>query len=280
MYSMLEHTHAEHHDQPAPHMPPIGHTDAPPIITAHDLTVRYNGEVALESVSVTLRQGERVALIGLNGAGKSTFIKAVMGINTPSGGSIRVDTDLQRIGYVAQQQEIQWDFPATVRDVVLMGCARRIGWLRLPSRRYKQVVDQALAQVNLSAFADRQIGELSGGQRRRAFIARALAQDANLLILDEPFSGVDASAQAELLDVLDQLNRDGMTILFSTHDLDLAFRRFDKVMALRRHLVAFGTPAQVYNADVLRDLFGGRVMTLHNGGETSLFVDDHHCADC
>lgn len=280
MHSMLEHTHAERYDQPAHPLPHVGHTDAPPIVTAHDLTVRYNGEVALESVSVTLRQGERVALIGLNGAGKSTFIKAIMGINTPSSGTIRVDTDLQRIGYVAQQQEIQWDFPATVRDVVLMGCARRIGWFRLPTRRYSQIVDQALAQVNMSNFADRQIGELSGGQRRRAFIARALAQDANLLILDEPFSGVDASAQAELLDVLDQLNRDGMTILLSTHDLDLAFRRFDKVMALRRQLVAFGTPTQVYNADVLRDLFGGRVMTLNSGGETNLFVDDHHCADC
>jgi ABC-type Mn2+/Zn2+ transport system ATPase subunit len=254
--------------------------NAAPIISAHDLTVSYNGEPALEAITVTLNKGERIALIGPNGAGKSTFIKAIMRILRPLSGSIQVKTDLERIGYVAQNQEIKWDFPATVRDVVLMGCARRIGWLRQPTRAYWQIAEAALEQVGMGDLANQQIGELSGGQRKRAFIARALAQDAELLIMDEPFSGVDASAEADLLDLLDRLNANGLTILLSTHDLDLAFRRFDKVMAVRRHLVAYGTPQDVYTTDALRDLYGGRIVTLPNGDAVSLFVDDHHCGDC
>ncbi|MDX2162935.1 MAG: metal ABC transporter ATP-binding protein [bacterium] len=256
---------------------------AEPIIQAERLTIRYDArrEPALADLTVCLEAGDRIALIGPNGAGKSTFIKAVMGLVRPTSGSIHVAVDPLRIGYVAQQDDIRWDFPVTVRDVVLMGCTRRIGWLRVPGRAHWHMVDSALEQVGMRDLAGVQIGELSGGQRRRAFIARALAQDARLLILDEPFSGVDASAQADLMHVLDDLNAGGLTTLLSTHDLDLAFRHFDKVMAVRRRLIAYGPPHEVYTSDALAQLYGSRIVAVHGDGHPmTLFVDDHHCTDC
>ncbi len=258
-------------------------TISPPLISAHDLTIQYDPSraPALEGVTLDIRAGDQIALIGPNGAGKSTLIKAIMGLLRPSSGSLAVTVDPLKIGYVPQNEDVKWDFPVTVRDVVMMGCTRRVGWLRLPGRAHWGIVDAALERVGLSELGSVQIGELSGGQRRRAFIARALAQDATMLILDEPFSGVDASAQAELLDVIDQLNRDGMTILLSTHDLDLAFRRFNKVIALRRRLIAYGAPDEVYTTDALAQLYGTRVIATHHDGHAmTIYVDDHHCGDC
>ena len=253
------------------------------IVEARDLTIRYDKEreAALENVTLELHTGEQAALIGPNGAGKSTLIKAMMGLLRPSSGSLDVFIDPLKIGYVPQNEDVKWDFPVTVRDVVMMGCTRRIGWLRQPTREHWQIVDSALDHVGLSELGHVQIGELSGGQRRRAFIARALAQDARLLILDEPFSGVDASAQAELMHVIDHLNADGMTILLSTHDLDLAFRRFQTIIALRRRLIAHGTPDQVVTSQALTQLYGTRVVTMQDDGHPlTLYVDDHHCEGC
>jgi ABC-type Mn2+/Zn2+ transport system ATPase subunit len=252
-------------------------------IDAHDLTIRYDAgrPPALENVTLHIESGDHIALIGPNGAGKSTLIKAIMALLRPSSGTLDVWVDPLKIGYVPQHEDVKWDFPVTVRDVVMMGCTRRIGWLRLPNRSHWQVVDSALDRVGLFGLGDVQIGELSGGQRRRAFIARALAQDSHMLILDEPFSGVDASAQTELMDVIDDLNRAGMTVLLSTHDLDLAFRRFRTVIALRRHLIAFGSPEAVYTTDMLSQLYGSRIMARHiDGHPMTVFVDDHHCGDC
>ncbi len=254
-----------------------------PIIQADHLSVHYGGgrEIALEDVSVTLNAGERIALIGPNGAGKSTFIKAVMKMLPPSSGTITVNEDPLKIGYVPQSDDVKWDFPVTVRDVVLMGCTRQIGWLRLPSKVHRRTVDHALELVGLHLLADVPIGDLSGGQRRRVFIARALAQEARLLILDEPFSGVDVSAQGDLMAVLDRLNADGMTILLSTHDLDLAYRHFDRVMAVRRRLIAYGTPNDVFCSETLAQLYGARIITRHSDGHPmTMYVDDHHCSEC
>ncbi len=258
-------------------------TASTPIIQADHLTVQYGAgrEIALEDVSVTLNVGERVALIGPNGAGKSTFIKAVMGMLPPSSGSITVSEDPLRIGYVPQSDDVKWDFPVTVRDVVLMGCTRQIGWLRLPGKVHQRTVDDAIEQVGLHLLGDVPIGDLSGGQRRRVFIARALAQKARLLILDEPFSGVDVSAQGDLMQVLDRLNADGITILLSTHDLDLAYRHFDKVMAIRRRLIAYGDPKDVFCSETLAQLYGARVVAYHSDGHPmTMYVDDHHCSEC
>jgi ABC-type Mn2+/Zn2+ transport system ATPase subunit len=204
-------------------------------------------------------------------------MKAIMGLVQPRAGQIIVNRPL---GYVPQYEAINWDFPVTVRDVVMMGRTRHYSWLKQRRWEQQQAIESALARVGLSDLADRQVGELSGGQRRRTFIARALAQEADVLLLDEPFSGVDASAQASLMDVLDSLNRDGITILLSTHDLGLAFRRFSTVMALTRRLIAYGTPQEVYTPDILSQLYGGRLATLESGGNVSFFVDDHACDGC
>jgi ABC-type Mn2+/Zn2+ transport system ATPase subunit len=248
-----------------------------PVIRVRDLRVAYNGAPAIEDVSFDVRAGERVAIIGPNGAGKSTVIKAVMGLLQPRAGSVEVPGGLGRLGYVAQHEAVNWGFPVTVRDVVMMGRARHIGWLRPPRRADWQAVEAALARVGLADLGRRQVGELSGGQRRRVFIARALAQEADTLLLDEPFSGVDASAQASIMDVLDTLNADGLTIVISTHDLGLAFHRFDRVLALRGSVIAFDTPQVVYRPEVLSRLYGGRLATWDDGQQVFVFVDDHNC---
>lgn len=267
------------------HPKPEPEPERPALLSVRDLTVIYeDDEIAIENISFDLRAGDRVAIIGSNGAGKSTLMKAIMGLIQPRAGSIQflqeaADARLH-VGYVPQNEEVSWDFPVTVRDVVMMGRARQIGWLRWPGRAHWRAVEEALARVQMSAFADRQIGELSGGQRRRVFIARALAQEARLLLLDEPFSGVDASAQASLMDVLDDLNHDGLTILLSTHDLNLAFQRFDCVLALHRQMVAYGPPQQVYTPETLMELYGGRLTVFDKGQPVTVFVDDHACEDC
>ena len=247
-----------------------------PVVIVRDLTVIYDGNQALSNISFAVNPGESVAVIGPNGAGKSTLMQAIMGLLQPRSGQVIVH-DPQRLGYVPQHEAVNWDFPVTVRDVVMMGRSRRIGWLRWPGRSHWQAVDTALARVGLVEFADRQIGELSGGQRRRVFVARALAQEADVLILDEPFSGVDARAQADMMAVLDGLHADGLTILLCTHDLNLAFQRFDRVLALKETVIAYGPPDKVYTPDVLTQLYGGRLATLQDGQQLTVFVDDHDC---
>ncbi|MBZ0293312.1 MAG: metal ABC transporter ATP-binding protein [Anaerolineae bacterium] len=256
----------------------LNHTRPPLALSVHDLTVIYNGEPALDGVSFDVQAGERVAVIGPNGAGKSTLIKTIMGLLQPRSGSVQLHTgNPLGLGYVPQYEDVNWDFPVTVRDVVMMGQTRRIGWLRWPSREAWARVEQALDRVGMTDLAGRQVGELSGGQRRRVFIARALAQQADILVLDEPFSGVDAHAQSTMMDVLDSLNADGMTIILSTHDLNLAFRRFDKVLAIRQQMLAYGDPEAVYRPDILSQLYGGQIATLEDGRHVTVFVDDHDC---
>ncbi len=245
-----------------------------PVICVENLTVLYDQTTGIEDVSFNVYPGEAVAVIGPNGAGKSTLMKTMMGLLQARAGKITIS---RLAGYVPQHEAVNWDFPVTVRDVVMMGRIRRIGWLRWPGRAHWHKVDAALERVGMAEFASRQVGELSGGQRRRVFIARALAQEAEILILDEPFSGVDASAQADMMAVLDSLRQDGMTILLSTHDLSLAFQRFDRVLALDYRLIAYGPPSEIYTPDVLKRLYGGGLAATNNGQQVTVFVDDHHC---
>lgn len=259
---------------PAPVVPAA----VPLALRVRDLTVIYNQEPALEDVSFEVAAGEKIAVIGPNGAGKSTLIKTIMGLLQPRSGSVDIlNPNPLCLGYVPQHEDVNWDFPVTVRDVVMMGAVRQIGWLRWPGRDHWQQADAALERVGMADFAGRQVGQLSGGQRRRVFIARALAQQADILVLDEPFSGVDAQAQNSMMDVLDTLQADGMTIILSTHDLNLAFHRFDKVLAIRQRMIAFGAPATTYSPDVLAQLYGGQLATWVNGREVTVFVDDHDC---
>ncbi len=246
-----------------------------PILSIQHLTVNYRETRAILDISLDIERGDSVAIIGPNGAGKSTLIKAVMDLIPIQGGKIIYADAPRPIGYVPQQENINWNFPVTVRDVVMMGSPHRS---RFGSNTDAwKAVDEALERVELLPFRDRQVGELSGGQRRRVFIARTLVQETDLLILDEPFSGVDVSAQAGLMEVLDRLNAEGLTILLSTHDLDLAFNRFKKVLALRHEVIGWGTPNEVYTSENLARLYDRQVVTLRDGAQAQVYVDEHGC---
>lgn len=248
-----------------------------PLLTVEDLSVHYDNTTALDHVSFTLNAGDYIAIIGPNGAGKSTLMKSIMGLLQPQNGQIRPSPELGLPGYVPQHQEVAWDFPVTVADVVMMGLTRHIGWFRRPSQAHRQQVMHALERVRMADFAQRQIGELSGGQRQRVFIARALAQNVRLLLLDEPFSGVDAVAQSSLMEVIDAIHEMGIAILLSTHDLGLAFQRFPQIMALNRHVIALGPAKEIAAPAVLRELYGTGIATIADGQGLTLFVDEHGC---
>ena len=193
------------------------------------------------------KRGERVAVIGPNGAGKSTLFKAIVGVKHISSGRITIygeDTHSSHtnVGYVPQQSAIDWSFPASVFDVVMMGRCRHIGWFRWPSKDDRAIVRDILEHLSLDQLADRQISELSGGQRQRVFIARALAQDTRLMVLDEPFTGVDQTAEQEIIESLDILTNHGITLLLSTHHMENAALHFDKILILRQRLLAYGPP--------------------------------------
>ncbi|MCY4147341.1 MAG: metal ABC transporter ATP-binding protein [Chloroflexi bacterium] len=235
-------------------------------LVVHQLGTGYPGNRhALVDISFTIEAGQRVAVIGPNGAGKSTLIKAIVGLLQFSSGSISVCgedcySSHSLVGYVPQQNDIDWSFPASVYDVVMMGRSRHIGWFRLPRRADHQAVRDILEHLSLGHLAKRQISELSGGQRRRVFIARALAQDSRVLLLDEPFTGVDQHAEGEISEALDIMTRQGITILMATHHIENAAQRFDKILVLRQgETVAFGAPDDILDPQLLRQAFGASI---------------------
>ncbi len=233
----------------------------PALLVEHLSTGYPNNRYTLSDVSFSINAGERVAVIGPNGAGKSTLFKAIVGLLQFTHGHISIHgadcySSHIYVGYVPQQNEIDWTFPASVYDVVMMGRNRHIGWFRWPGKRDRAIVNDILEHLSLADLAKRQISELSGGQRRRVFIARALAQDARVLLLDEPFSGVDQHAEGEIVEALEILTRHGITILLSTHHLENAALHFDKVMILNGEMLAFGPPAEALTPQRLRDAFG------------------------
>ncbi len=248
----------------------VHHADAPVVAFDH-VTVRYNGAApALQDISFTLSRGERVAVVGPNGAGKSTLLKVVAGILAPSSGRAEVygygAGGHICIGYVPQRSNVDWSFPVNVSDVVMMGRVARIGILRQAGRHDWERVRDALAEVGMEQFAKRQIGELSGGQQQRVFIARALAQEAELLLMDEPLTGLDIPAQEAIFQILDHLRQQGMTVLVSTHDLQLAAEKFDRLMLLKRVLVGWGSPAEVLTPENLQHAYGSHLTMLAGAG--------------
>lgn len=254
-----------------------------PALSVDDLSAGYqNDRHAIEQVSFEVQRGERVAIIGPNGAGKSTLFKAIGGLIPFTSGSVSIHgedcrTSHNLVGYVPQTNEVDWNFPASVSDVVMMGRARQIGWLRLPRQQDRIIVEHLLEQVGMARFSNRQIGELSGGQKQRVFIARALAQNADVVLLDEPFSGVDVAAEAEIMQTLDQLKANGVTVILATHDMDMAVNRFDKMLLLKRRLIAYGTPSEVFTPAYLREAYGSRVAVFQEAGETLVLADEHGC---
>lgn len=234
-------------------------------ISVDHLSVRYPGGLrALEDVSVQLPSGSICGVLGTNGSGKSTLCKAIMGLLAPSAGRVTVFNDSVRraqrrnlIAYVPQIEEVDWDFPVSVRDVVMMGRQGRMGLLRIPSRSDREIVAASMARVGVAELAERQIGALSGGQKKRVFLARALAQQSRIMVLDEPFTGVDVTTENAIIAILRQLRAEGMTMLVVTHNLGVVPEYCDRVMMIDRGLVASGPTAEVFTRDNLARTFGG-----------------------
>ena len=239
---------------------------------------------AMSAISFDVRRGERVGVLGPNGAGKSTLFKAIVGLIPHHAGHISIHgedcrTSHNMVGYVPQHEEIDWRFPVTVRDVVMMGRLRQIGWFRWPGRRDWEAVDATLERVGMRQYRSRQIGQLSGGQKRRVFIARALAQATDVLLLDEPFSGVDANAENEIMALLDLLREEQVSVILATHDMHMAGRAFDRLLLLNRAVIAYGPPEEVFTPETLSKAYGGRIGVFQADGQTIIIADDHGCTD-
>ncbi len=235
-------------------------------LAVRGLTVSYGQKPAVFSVDMTVQPGAMTAIIGPNGAGKSTLLKAALGIVSPLSGQITVfgkplDKQRERIAYVPQRASVDWDFPTRVIDVVLMGLSRQLGLLgRIKARHMSRAMD-CLQRVGMRDFADRQIGQLSGGQQQRVFLARALAQDADLYLLDEPFAGVDAATEKAIIAVLKSLREAGKTVVAVHHDLATVTDYFDHVFLINTRKVAEGPVAEAFTAETLQSAYGGRLAT-------------------
>ena len=239
---------------------PLAEAGSARLQTIH-LSVHFAERSAIEDITLDFRAGETTSLVGPNGAGKSTLLKCLSGIMAPTHGEVRlggqeVSRPTPRVAYVPQRSDVDWSFPITVLDVAMMGRALRSSRLRPVSERDRQNALSALHEVRMDRFASVQIGALSGGQQQRVFIARALLQRADVYLLDEPFSGVDAPTQSLVLQVLDDLRRTGKTIVFATHDLAIAKRSADVCVLLNRTLVAAGPPAEILTVPNLLSTFG------------------------
>ena len=226
-----------------------------------DLTVSYGATPALWAIDLDVPRGVMCAIVGPNGAGKSTLIKAALGLVRPIAGHVRflgrpVNAMRGKIGYVPQRHSVDWDFPTCVRDVVEMGLYRALGWFRRPGRDARARAIAALAEVGMQDYADRQISQLSGGQQQRVFLARALVQDAPILILDEPLAGVDAATEAVIISLLKRLRDDGRTVIVVHHDLTTVQSYFDWLVMLNVRIIAQGPVAQVYTPENLRAAYG------------------------
>ncbi len=234
---------------------------------------------ALEDISFQVQRGERIAVVGPNGAGKSTLFKLIVGTLSPHQGDVQLyghaPDEHICIAYVPQRSQVDWTFPATVADVVMMGRVGQIGLFRRPRRQDWDIVHASLERVKAGHLAKKQIGELSGGQQQRVFIARSLAQEAELLLLDEPLTGLDAPGQDSFFDILDALRPDSVTILVAIHDLNLAVERFDRVMLINKRLVAFGSGENVLVTDNLLVAYGGHMHRI--GDEGDMLLTDTCC---
>lgn len=233
-----------------------------PAIEVANLTVSFGPRPALLDVTATIEQGLLVGVIGPNGAGKSTLIKAILGFVKPDFGSVKIlgmpaDKAKGSVAYVPQRGAVDWDYPITVGEVAMMGRYGHVPWWRDPGPRDRRAVDQALDMVRMSEFHNRQIGQLSGGQQQRVFMARALAQGSDVLLLDEPFAGVDAATEHAILDVLNRAKSAGRTLVVVHHDLATAAEYFDRLMLLKQRLYAYGAAQVVLNPALLSEVYEG-----------------------
>lgn len=251
-------------------LPHEHHPDA--VLSVHDMTVAYRRKPVLWNVDLDLPGGALIGLVGPNGAGKSTFIKAALDLVPRVSGEVRVFGEpyakvRRRVGYVPQRESVDWDFPVTVLDVVTMGRYAHAGWCRPVRRSDTDAAREALARVGLADFAHRQISQLSGGQQQRTFLARALVQDADLYLMDEPFAGVDAATERAIIELLRTLRSAGKTALVVHHDLQTVPGYFDHVVLLNLRIVAHGPTAAVFTPENLHKTYGGRLTLLDQAAQ-------------
>ncbi|MBK6264206.1 metal ABC transporter ATP-binding protein [Marivirga sp. S37H4] len=238
-----------------------------PIIEIHDLSVSYEKKPVLWDVDLTLPAGKLIGIIGPNGAGKSTLLKAVMGLLPLSSGYINIlDKPLKevrdKISYVPQRESVDWDFPTSVYDVVMMGRYGQLGLLKRPKKSDKEIVMDSLSKVGMEGFKDRQISQLSGGQQQRVFLARALAQQADIYFMDEPFAGVDAATEKAIVELLRQMSKEKKTVIVVHHDLQSVARYFDWIILLNMRLVASGPIEEAFTPELLQETYGGKLTLL------------------
>jgi manganese/iron transport system ATP-binding protein len=251
-----------------------------PAIRVEDLTTGYHEEPVLQHVDLEVTPGSLVGLIGPNGSGKSTLFKTMIGLHDPWHGCVLINGRPGKPGpevaYVPQTETVDWTFPVTAGQVVMMGRYPRLGFLRWPKQRDHDIVDRSLEMVGMAGFKDRQIGQLSGGQRQRVFLARALAQEPSILLLDEPVSGVDATTQHQIFELLDDLCSKGVTIIVASHDLSCVAQRFDHVLLLNRTVHGYGPPETVLTQDLLNKTFRSHLLLLRLGARTFVVEDPDH----
>jgi manganese/zinc/iron transport system ATP- binding protein len=243
-----------------------------PVLDVHDVTVAYHRKPVLWDIDLTLDVPKLVGVIGPNGAGKSTLIKAILGLVPLVSGEVQlfgepVSRQRRKIGYVPQRESVDWDFPVSVLDVVLMGTYGQLGWFRRPGSRERDWARECLARVGLQGLEKQQIGQLSGGQQQRTFLARALAQRADVYFMDEPLAGVDAATEQTIFALLRELRAQGKAVIVVHHDLRTVPEYFDHVILLNVRLVAHGPTEKVFNEQNLHKTYGGRLAILDSAGE-------------
>jgi len=258
------------------------HQKGTPILRAEGLTLHYQSGLALDDVSFELQTGERLAVVGPNGAGKSTLLKIVAGVLSPTSGKVQIFGNEPSghicIAYVPQRNHVDWNFPVTVADVVMMGRVGQLGLFRNPKASDWELVQGALEIVHMAHLANRQIRQLSGGQQQRMFIARALAQQAELMLMDEPLTGLDVNSQEQVFGILDDLKKRGVTVVITLHDLQMAAERFDRVMLLNHRMVGIGHPEEVLHPDNLLSAYGGHLHMVPTE-DGALALGDTCCGD-
>lgn len=240
-------------------------------IEVNNLTVRYNnGFLAIEDINFSLSKGTICALIGMNGSGKSTLFKSIMGLIKPTSGDIKlsgtsISNALKKniVSYVPQSEEIDWNFPVNVWDTIMMGRYGHMNFLRMPRKIDKEKVSSALKEVGMEDFAHRQIGELSGGQKKRVFLARALAQESKIILLDEPFTGIDLKTEISIMDILKKLRSNGCLVLISTHNLGTVQDFCDQAILLNKKILTYGSTKEVFTKENLEYIFNGMLRYLH-----------------
>lgn len=251
---------------------PIPNTKQVPVLEIHDLTVSYDRKPVLWNVDLALPKGKLIGIVGPNGAGKSTLIKAVMGLVDHSSGYVKIfgkdlDEVRDRVSYVPQRESVDWDFPASVRDVVMMGRYGSMGLFRRPRKADEEVVMDCLRKVGMENYVTRQISQLSGGQQQRVFLARALAQNADFYLMDEPFAGVDAATEKAIVTLLREMSEQGKTVIVVHHDLQSVTQYFDWVILLNLRLMAYGPTETTFTTKLLQETYGGKLTLLSDVGD-------------